>query len=77
VLKLEVELGAVKVREGIDYVDPRHGDWPDWRKTWLVVLIVEMRSLVEHPVSDLGAILEMVQDKKISADEAERLIAAL
>ena len=71
VLQLEADLGAVKVREGEPYEDPLHGDWPDWRKTWLTA--------AAEPAGpgELRTILELVQQKKISAEEAERLIAAL
>ena len=74
VLKLEADLGAVKVREGEPYADPRHGDWPDWRKTWLQAPVERVSS---EPQGELRTILELVQQKKISPEEAERLIAAL
>ncbi|MFT3836553.1 MAG: hypothetical protein QM723_06120 [Myxococcaceae bacterium] len=34
VLRLESQLGSVRVREAGEPDDPRHGDWPDWRKWW-------------------------------------------
>lgn len=34
VLKLETDLGSVKVSDGGFREDPRHGDWADWRKHW-------------------------------------------
>jgi hypothetical protein len=81
VLKLEAELGAVKVREGAGYEDPRHGDWPDWRKVWLTrperPQMPERPIVVPPPATELRSILEMVEQKKLSAEEAERLIAAL
>jgi hypothetical protein len=78
VLKLEAELGSVRVREGHEYTDPRHGDWPDWRKQW--------KESAPEPVvadvppaegSELRKILDLVQQKKVSPEEAERLISAL
>jgi hypothetical protein len=75
VLKLEADLGAVKVREGEAWVDPKAGDWPDWRKTWAIAP-VEAAS-APPAKDDLRTILELVQQKKISPEEAERLIAAL
>jgi hypothetical protein len=75
VLKLEAELGAVKVREGAPYDDPRHGDWPDWRKTWAVQAIEP--TAVEPAPDELRTILELVRQKKISPEEADRLIDSL
>lgn len=69
VLRLEAELGAVKVREGEPCEDPRHGDWPDWRKQWAVE--------VEAPPDELRTILELVRQKKLSPEEADRLIDSL
>jgi hypothetical protein len=34
VLKLDADLGSVKVNDGGTTEDPRHGDWADWRKSW-------------------------------------------
>jgi hypothetical protein len=34
VLKLEADLGSVKVNDGGAWHDARHGDWHDWRKYW-------------------------------------------
>ncbi|MBK7860071.1 MAG: hypothetical protein IPJ65_15940 [Archangiaceae bacterium] len=84
VLKLEAELGAVKVREGDGAPDPRRGDWPDWRKVWSDAAetpdpspaYAGQTGAVAHP-TELRTILELVQHKKLSAEEAERLIAAL
>lgn len=76
VLKLEAELGAVKVREGSPYEDPRHSDWADWRKTWLAQP-VQAAAAEASAGGDLRTILELVQQRKISPEEAERLIAAL
>lgn len=75
VLKLEADLGAVKVREGEPWVDPRHGDWPDWRKTWAIAPVEA--ATPPQAKDDLRTILDLVQQKKISPEEAERLIAAL
>ncbi len=33
-LRLEAQLGSVRVREKGEAEDPRHGDWPDWRRWW-------------------------------------------
>ncbi len=74
VLKLEAELGAVKVREGGPFDDARHGDWPDWRKTWLSG---PAEAVVVDAPSELRTILELVRQKKLSPEEADRLIDTL
>jgi hypothetical protein len=78
VLKLEAELGSVRVREGHEYKDPRHGDWPDWRKQWNEAPSVAVAEPAPVPEgSELRKILDLVQQKKVSPEEAERLISAL
>lgn len=77
-LLLEAELGSVRVREGSPYVDPRHGDWADWRKVWkdeAPAPAAEAAAPAEG--SELRRILDLVQQKKVSPEEAERLISAL
>ncbi|MBL8953806.1 MAG: hypothetical protein JNK82_23725 [Myxococcaceae bacterium] len=74
VIKVEAELGAVKVREGAAYDDPRHGDWPDWRKAWLSD---PTGVAVSESPSELRTILELVRQKKLSPEEADRLIDSL
>lgn len=95
VLKLEAELGSVKVRE-VDAAEPdeRHGDWPDWRRLWRDVAGAVVSSVVNdvtgegrraepRPPSsppqreELRRVLELVQQGKISTEEAERLISAM
>lgn len=34
VLQLSADSGSVKVTDGGEARDARHGDWPDWRKRW-------------------------------------------
>jgi hypothetical protein len=78
---LEAELGSVRVREGSPYVDPRHGDWADWRKVWKdeapPASVGEAPAPAEPQGSELRRILDLVQQKKVSPEEAERLISAL
>lgn len=81
VLKLEAELGSVKISEGSGYADPRHGDWPDWRKLWeaagdLMTARPAMKAAAAGP-EELRQILAMVEAGKINAAEAERLIRAI
>ncbi len=93
-LRLEAQLGSVKVREAGSTEDPRHGDWPDWRRWWASSGAQAVASVFtsdegprppppngpsaaqEREVS-MRKILEMVQDGKITAVEAERLIKAM
>ena len=90
VLKLEAELGSVKVVEGSTYADPRRGDFVDWRKRWLdraswnaprsssPPTAAPTVAVSRGPSTDeLRSILSMVEEKKISATDAERLIRAL
>jgi hypothetical protein len=79
-LRVEAELGSVKVREGSAYVDLRHGDWPDWRKQWKDAAPPPVQDVPPSPESEgseLRKILDLVQQKKVSPEEAERLISAL
>jgi hypothetical protein len=78
VLKLEAELGSVRVREGPPYKDPRHGDWPDWRTFWKESAPPAVSTSPAAPSGgELRKILDLVQQKKVSPEEAERLISAL
>ena len=84
VLRLEAELGSVKVREGGTPEDARHGDWPDWRRFWHDVVGSVAEQLDTPPkapkkVSDaeLREVLDLVQQGKITAADAERLIRAM
>lgn len=85
VLRLEAELGSVKVLEGGAAEDPRHGDWPDWRRLWRDVVGSVTEQLDppaaprRKPVSDaeLREVLDLVQQGKLSAADAERLIRAM
>lgn len=81
-LKLEAELGSVKVGEGGAYEDPKHGDWADWRKLWeaaeaFVTSPVGSAAPREVPQDELKQILTMVEAGKINATEAARLIRAI
>jgi hypothetical protein len=75
-LKLEAELGSVRVREGGEYKDPRRGDWKDWRTEWRDG---PSPSAPAKPDADaeLRRILDLVAQKKVSPEEAERLISAI
>lgn len=87
VLKLEAELGSVKIGEGGAYEDPKHGDWADWRKLWqaaeaFVTAPMPKAAAVPPPPRDvppdeLKQILSMVEAGKINATEAARLIRAI
>jgi len=86
VLRLEAELGSVKVREGGSAEDPLHGDWPDWRRFWHDVVGSVAKQMDPEPrppprkqVSDaeLREVLDLVQQGKINAADAERLIRAM
>jgi hypothetical protein len=85
VLKLEAELGSVRISEGKGDEDPRHGDWPDWRKLWAAAeafvtapAVAAARATQPTPSSEeLRQILVMVEAGKINAAEAERLIRAI
>lgn len=85
-LRLEAELGSVKVRPVDAGIDERHGDWPDWRKTWRDVTHAVATTLAAVP-SELAArpppaeetrrVLELVQEGKLSVPDAERLLQAM
>ncbi|MBL8912953.1 MAG: DUF4097 family beta strand repeat protein [Archangium sp.] len=103
---LSAELGSVKVKTGDDAHDPRHGDWPDWRRVWrdvAVTLADAIRSADESagavedalpvarppfvaqpqpvtprvPEAELRKVLELVEQGKLTATDAERLIRAM
>ncbi len=80
ILRLEAELGSVKVGEGAGHEDVRHGDWPDWRKLWEaagdLMTVRPAKSAAASP-EELRQILGMVENGKINAAEAERLIRAI
>ena len=59
VLKLEAELGSVKISEGNGYMDPRHGDWPDWRKLWEAaeLRVIQIQIGVILAVEDAASVL--------------------
>ncbi len=75
-LKLEAELGSVRVREGGAYEDPRHGDWKDWRTEWRDTTSPTPPTKPD-PDAELRRILDLVAQKKVSPEEAERLISAI
>lgn len=80
VLKLEAELGSVRISEGSGHVDSRHGDWPDWRRFWEAAeaFITPAAPPKAAPSGEeLRQILAMVEAGKINAAEAERLIRAI
>jgi hypothetical protein len=83
VLRLEADLGSVRVREGGAAEDTRHGDWPDWRRVWKDLASSVARSLEETPPSprppseELRKVLELVEAGKLSAADAERLLGAM
>lgn len=80
VLKLEADLGSVRIGEGSGYSDPRHGDWPDWRKLWDAAGELLTARPARPPAAspeELRQILSMVEAGKINAAEAERLIRAI
>lgn len=70
VLKLEADLGAVKVREGSPYVDERHGDWDDWRRHWGSGEAAPSAA----PATSLREVLSQVGQGLLSVEEAERRI---
>jgi hypothetical protein len=86
VLRLEADLGSVKVSEVDAVEDDRHGDWPDWRRTWRDVASA-VASTFNAPVgppppsttpnSEVRRVLEMVEQGVVSIDDAERLIRAM
>jgi hypothetical protein len=89
-LRLEAQLGSVRVREAGQAEDPRHGDWPDWRRWWAGPRPPPPPAppppspppgVDAPPAGDRDAsmrrILEMVQAGKLTAVEAERLLRAM
>ncbi len=92
VLRLEADLGSVRVRDGGQAEDTRHGDWPDWRRLWQQVQDVASApstahagaTVATHPAAARAAdpealrkVLELVETGKLSAADAERLIRAM
>ena len=79
VLKLEAELGSVRISEGAGDADSRHGDWPDWKRRWEAAeaFITEPPAKPAPSGEELRQILSMVEAGKINASEAERLIRAI
>lgn len=85
VLRLEAELGSVKLREGGSPEDVRHGDWPDWRRFWRDVVGTVAEQLDVPPPqpqkkvseAELREVLDLVAKGKITAADAERLIRAM
>jgi hypothetical protein len=80
VLKLEAELGSVRISEGNGDQDPRHGDWPDWRRLWEAAeafMTPQPAAKAQPSGEELRQILGMVEAGKINAAEAERLIRAI
>lgn len=89
-MTLSAELGSVKVKTGEDTEDPRHGDWPDWRRVWRDVA-VSLTDAIEDalpprapttpaprvPEAELRKVLELVEQGKLTANDAERLIRAM
>jgi len=85
-VKLSAELGSIRVKEGEEFVDERHGDWADWRRVWhdAVATVGEVISDAAPkpkaqpvPEAELRKVLELLQDGKINAQDAERLIRAM
>jgi hypothetical protein len=86
-LRLEADLGSVRVREGRRVDDSRHGDWPDWRRLWqhagpgsTTAPTASDAAPAPKPAIDEAAlrqVLTLVQDGKLSASDAERLIRAM
>lgn len=89
-LMLSADLGAVKVKEGGAVDDPRHGDWPDWRRLWRDVVsafdapvtapppaAAKAAPLAAQSPEELRRVLELVQEGKLTAADAEKLIRAL
>ncbi len=89
-LVLSADLGAIKVKEGGAVDDPRHGDWPDWRRLWRdVVTAFDAPAAAPPPAAakpagpaaqspeELRRVLELVQEGKLTLADAEKLIRAL
>jgi hypothetical protein len=88
VLRLEAELGSVKVRQVDPSADERHGDWPDWRRTWQNVSQAVASTLAAvdelapkpprpEPTDEVRRVLELVQEGALSVPDAERLLRAM
>jgi hypothetical protein len=90
-LRLESQLGSVRVKEAGQAEESRHGDWPDWRRWWAEAkeVIANVPAVsdaappptpagdAEEKAANMRKILEMVQSGKLSPVEAERLIRAM
>lgn len=88
-LVLSAELGSIKVKTGGVAEDPRHGDGPDWRRFWrdiadraLSVAFDDHAPKTEPavkpvPEAELRKVLELVEQGKLTAPDAERLIRAM
>ncbi|MFT3706821.1 MAG: DUF4097 family beta strand repeat-containing protein [Archangium sp.] len=92
---LSAELGSVKVKTGDDVSsDPRHGDWPDWRRVWRDVAVTLTDAIEDAlpvqrppraasssgprvPEAELRKVLELLEQGKVTAADAERLIRAM
>ena len=79
VLKLEAELGSVRISEGPDRSEARRGDGPDWRRQWEAAEAFITPPPVKPAPSgeELRQILSMVEAGKLNAAQAERLIRAI
>ena len=87
VLQLNAELGSIRVKTGDETVDPRHRDWPDWRRLWRDLAQQAANVVMEEiprpdakrrvPDEELRKVLELVETGKLNASDAERLIRAM
>lgn len=88
-LVLSAELGSIKVKTGGVVDDPRHGDNPDWRRFWRDLADRALsKAFDDHapktepavkpvPEAELRKVLELVEQGKLTAPDAERLIRAM
>ena len=85
-VRLSAELGSIRVKEGDAFIDERHGDWADWRRLWhdavetvggVISDAAPKPSPQPVPEAELRKVLELLQDGKINAQDAERLIRAM
>ncbi len=90
-LVLSAELGSIKVKTGGVVEDPRHGDGPDWRRFWRDIADKALSVAFDEqppeprseppprpvPEAELRKVLELVEQGKLSAPDAERLIRAM
>lgn len=88
-LVLSAELGSIKVKTGGVVDDPRHGDSPDWRRFWRDLADRALsKAFDDHapktepavkpvPEAELRKVLELVEQGKLTAPDAERLIRAM